>query len=43
MKRIGDKILNVSIYVDELLFNSDDKVLLNEFKCSMKREFDIQT
>lgn len=39
VKRKGGKILIVSIYVDDLLFTSDDEEMLCEFKCSMKKEF----
>lgn len=41
IKRKGGKILIVSIYVDDLLFTSDDEEMLREFKCSMKKEFDM--
>jgi len=42
IKQKGGKILIVSIYVDDLLFTSnDDEELLNEFKRSMKDEFDM--
>lgn len=41
IKRKGGKILIVSIYVDDLLFTSDDEELMNEFKYSMKEEFDM--
>lgn len=41
IKRKGGKILIVSIYVDDLLFTSDDEELLIEFKRSMKDEFDM--
>ena len=35
------KVLIVSIYVDDLIFTCKDDVLFNEFKASMKNEFDI--
>lgn len=41
IKRKGGKILIVSIYVDDLLFISDDEELMNEFKYFMKEEFDM--
>ena len=41
IKRKGGKILIVSIYVDDLLFTGDDEELLEEFKRSMKKEFDM--
>ena len=41
IKREGGKILIVSIYVDDLLFTGNDEGLLNEFKTSMKKEFDM--
>ena len=41
IKQKGGKIINVSIYVDDLLFTSNDEELLNEFKRSMKDEFDM--
>lgn len=41
IKQKGGKILIVSIYVDDLLFTSNDEELLNEFKRSMKDEFDM--
>lgn len=31
----------VSVYVDDLLFTGNDDELLEEFKCSMKKEFDM--
>jgi len=41
IKKKGAKILIVSIYVDDLLFTGDDEELLGEFKCYMKKEFDM--
>ena len=41
IKQKGDKILIVNIYVDDILFTSNDEKLLNEFKRSMMDEFDI--
>lgn len=40
-KRDGGKILIVSVYVDDLLFTGNDDKMLEEFKSSMKREFDM--
>ena len=37
----GGKILIVSIYVDDLVFTGSDQVMLDEFKSSMKAEFDM--
>lgn len=31
----------VSIYVDDLIFSGNDESLLDEFKLSMKREFEM--
>jgi len=31
----------VSIYVDDLLFTGDEEELLGDFKCSMKKEFEM--
>ena len=41
IKQKRGKILIVSIYVDDLLFTSNDKELLNEFKRFMKNECDM--
>lgn len=41
IKRRGGKILIVSVYIDDLLFTGDDEELLDEFKQSMKKEFDM--
>lgn len=41
IKRKGGKVLIVSIYVDDLLFTSDDEEMLSKFKKSMKDEFDM--
>ncbi|KAG7536804.1 Ribonuclease H-like superfamily [Arabidopsis suecica] len=41
IKRIGGNILIVSVYVDDLLFTGNSAELLEEFKRSMKREFDM--
>ena len=35
------KVLIVSIYVDELIFTGNNESLINEFKASMKREFEM--
>ena len=40
VKRKKGNILIVNIYVDDLLFTSNDESLLEEFKCSMKKEFE---
>ena len=31
----------VSVYVDDLIFTSNDEVMMSEFKSSMLREFDM--
>ena len=41
IKQKGCKILIVSIYIDDLLFTSNDEELLNEFKLFMMDEFDM--
>lgn len=41
IKRKGCKILIVSIYDDDLLFTGNNEKLLVEFKCSMKKKFDM--
>lgn len=41
VKKRGDNILIVSIYVDDLLFTSNDKEMVCDFKNSMKKEFDM--
>lgn len=41
IKQEGGKILIVSIYVDDLLFTGNDDELLDGFKQSMKKEFDM--
>jgi hypothetical protein len=40
-KNGAGKIIIVSIYVDDLIFTSDDKDLMCDFKRSMLREFDM--
>jgi hypothetical protein len=35
------KILIVSLYVDDLIFTGNDACLIEEFKCSMKSEFEM--
>lgn len=35
------KVLIVSVYFDDLIFIRNDELVLNEFKQSMKREFDM--
>ncbi|KAJ8899766.1 hypothetical protein K2173_019466 [Erythroxylum novogranatense] len=37
----GNKILIVSLYVDDLIFTGNDEVMLKEFKSSMKEEFEM--
>ena len=37
----GNKILIVSLYVDDLIFTGNDHVMLEKFKSSMKEEFDM--
>ncbi|CAJ2663992.1 unnamed protein product [Trifolium pratense] len=39
VKQDGDKILIVSLYVDDLIYTGNDKMLFEEFKISMKRNF----
>lgn len=36
-----NKILIVSLYVDDLVFTSNDSIMMNRFKESMKREFEM--
>ena len=36
-----EKIIIVSVYIDDLIFTSDDEVMMSEFKSSMLREFDM--
>lgn len=40
-KTKGDKVLIVSLYVDDLIFTGDDKSMCDEFKNSMMLEFDM--
>jgi len=40
-KNQDGKIIIVSIYVDDLIFTSNDVVMISEFKNSMLREFDM--
>ncbi|KAG7553691.1 GAG-pre-integrase domain [Arabidopsis suecica] len=37
----GNKILIVSLYVDDLIYTGNDESLLQRFKSSMKKEFDM--
>ena len=37
----GEKLLIVSIYVDDLIFTGNDKEMFDEFKASMKAEFEM--
>ena len=37
----GGKILIVSLYVDDLIFTGNDKLIFAEFKNSMLRKFDM--
>ncbi|CAA7024669.1 unnamed protein product [Microthlaspi erraticum] len=39
--REGNKILIVSLYVDDLIFTGNDMSMLENFKSSMKEEFDM--
>lgn len=41
VKQVDGKILIVCLYVDDLLYTSDDIDLLKQFKLSMKLEFDM--
>lgn len=41
IKREGEKCIMVSIYVDDLIFAGNDELLLEEFKLSMKQEFEM--
>lgn len=41
IKREGSKILIVSLYVDDLVYTSNDSKMLQAFKDSMKREFEM--
>ncbi|KAL4563757.1 hypothetical protein LXL04_027802 [Taraxacum kok-saghyz] len=36
-----DKLLFVNVYVDDLLYTGNDEKMLEEFKCSMKNEFEM--
>jgi hypothetical protein len=35
------RIIIVSVYVDDLIFTSNDEVMMSEFKSSILREFDM--
>ncbi|KAG7561531.1 Zinc finger CCHC-type superfamily [Arabidopsis thaliana x Arabidopsis arenosa] len=37
----GGRILIISLYVDDLIFTGNDSVMCEEFKASMKREFEM--
>jgi len=39
VKHAGNKILIVSLYVDDLIYTGNCEVLINNFKCSMKKNF----
>lgn len=41
VKEEGNKILIVSLYVDDLIFTGNDETMLKHFKSSMKREFEM--
>lgn len=41
IKKVKDNILIVSVYVDDLLYTSNNENMLREFKCSMMKEFDM--
>lgn len=40
-KEKEDKVLIVSLYVDDLIFTRNDELMLEKFKSSMKHEFDM--
>lgn len=40
-KSVGEKLLMVSLYVDDLIFVGNDDVMCEEFKQSMKQEFEM--
>jgi hypothetical protein len=39
--KAGDKILIISLYVDDLIFKGNDESMFVKFKSSMMREFDM--
>ncbi|KAI3768676.1 hypothetical protein L2E82_19506 [Cichorium intybus] len=41
IKQEGDKLLFVNIYVDDLLFTGNDEKMMEDFKVSMKSEFEM--
>lgn len=41
LKKHGDKILMVSVYVDDLIYTGNDENMCNEFKLSMQKEFEM--
>nr|GEV46500.1 putative RNA-directed DNA polymerase [Tanacetum cinerariifolium] len=40
-RQAGDKLLFVNIYVDDLLFTGNDEKMMEDFKVSMKAEFEM--
>lgn len=40
-KRKEDKVLIVSLYIDDLIFTGNDEFTFTEFKSSMKHQFDM--
>ncbi|KAM0015323.1 putative RNA-directed DNA polymerase [Helianthus debilis subsp. tardiflorus] len=41
VKRVWNKILVVSLYVDDLIYAGNDKMMCESFKCSMQKEFEM--
>lgn len=41
MKKIGDDILIVSLYVDDLLFTGNNQTMFDDFKAAMFKEFEM--
>jgi hypothetical protein len=41
LKKNGDKLLLVSLYVDDLLYTGDDEHMCTNFKSSMQKEFEM--
>nr|GEY96230.1 copia-type polyprotein [Tanacetum cinerariifolium] len=40
-KGSNSKVIFVNIYVDDLIFTSNDDEMMEDFRCSMKREFEM--
>lgn len=40
-KSIEGKVIIINVYVDDLIFSSNDKIMMIKFKSSMMREFDM--